>query len=176
MTETTRKIGRPSTFTQEIADRICEVISSDTRGLKAICDSYADLPWKSTLVKWCDKFPAFDAQLTRARERQAFMRIDECIDIADTPQIGDEITFEDGKEKIKRGDMLGHRKLRVDTRIALAAKIAPKLFGNKLEVGGNVTVTLETIVLSYLGNKEPLNVTPKPIALSKEVDVYDDLL
>lgn len=40
----------------------------------------------------------------------------------------------------------------------------------------NMTMTLEAIVLQSIAGKEPLNVTPKPIALSNEGEAYDDLL
>lgn len=77
--------------------------------------------------------------LARARENGVEALLDEAIDIADTPQIGEVVTHKadkDGEpvEEKRTEDMLGHRKLRVDTRIKMAQMIAPRKYGPKVDV------------------------------------------
>ena len=57
--------------------------------------------------------------------------------IADTLEEGVEtVTKADGTVEERRGDMLGHRKLRIETRLKLLAKWSPKKYGEKMAVGG----------------------------------------
>lgn len=61
----------------------------------------------------------------------------DCLRIADTPMEGVEfVTKADGGVEEKRGDMLGHRKLQIETRLKLLAKWNPKKYGDKMAVGG----------------------------------------
>lgn len=63
---------------------------------------------------------------------------DECLAIADNTEEGqiiEEGTNENGAfSKIKRVDMIDHRKLKVDTRLKLLAKWAPARYGDKKQV------------------------------------------
>jgi hypothetical protein len=61
--------------------------------------------------------------------------------IADTQVEGVEITIDDmGKTTEKRSDMLGHRKLQVETRLKLLAKWDPKRYGDRVALDADVTV------------------------------------
>jgi hypothetical protein len=46
------------------------------------------------------------------------------------------------ENRTKKGDMLGHRRLQIDARKWLAAKLAPKKYGDHLELGGRVGVAV----------------------------------
>jgi hypothetical protein len=123
--------GRPSTFTQEIADAICERIA-DGESLRSICGDDG-FPTKSTVFKWLNDFPGFSDQYARAREAQADSLFDEIITIADTPLIGEKVkVLPDGKEETTRGDMIEHRRLQVDARKWMAGKLRPKKYGEKV--------------------------------------------
>jgi hypothetical protein len=65
----------------------------------------------------------------------------EALEIADTPLIGEEITDSEDGRTIKRADMLGHRKLQVDTRLKLLAKWDWKRYGDKPDVTINNNVS-----------------------------------
>lgn len=72
---------------------------------------------------WLDDSADFDARFARARERGHDAIAAEALAIADTPMEGVEtVEKDDGKLETRRGDMLGHRKLQVDTRLKLLAK------------------------------------------------------
>lgn len=135
-----RRMGRPSTFTQAIADEICERIA-EGESLRAICAA-DDMPNKATVFKWLAADRAFSDQYARARECQADALADEVVYIADTPQIGTKSVSKATGLEITEGDMIEHRRLQVDARKWMAGKLAPKKYGNKQEIDLNVTDAL----------------------------------
>jgi len=133
-------MGRTSTFTQSIADEICERIA-EGESLRAICAG-DDMPNKATVFKWLAADKAFSDQYARARECQADALADEVVYIADTPQIGTKSVSKATGLEITEGDMIEHRRLQVDARKWMAGKLAPKKYGNKQEIDLNVTDAL----------------------------------
>lgn len=147
--------GRPSDFTQEIADTICERIA-DGESLRAIC-SEDEMPCKSSVFKWLSLHEDFADQYARAREAQADSLFDDILTIADTPMIGEKTkTTDDGKVEVTTGDMIEHRKLRVDARKWMAGKLKPKKYGDKItqEVTGADGAALIPII-NLTGRAEP---------------------
>ena len=49
-----KKNGRPTIFSQEIADRICNEIATSSKGLRSIC-SQEGMPAVCTVMKWLDE-------------------------------------------------------------------------------------------------------------------------
>jgi hypothetical protein len=77
----------------------------------------------------------FKQRIARARLTGEEVIAQECLAIADTPQIGQIVTEKpDGSSEIRTEDMLGHRKLQIDTRLKLLAKWNPRKWGDKAEV------------------------------------------
>lgn len=135
-------MSRPSEFTQEIADEICERISSG-ESLRAIC--YSDhMPSKSTVFRWLAADEVFQDQYARARDSQAEALFDEILTIADTPQIGEiRKVKDDGGIEIQTRDMIEHRRLQVDARKWMAGKLKPKKYGERVEheLSGKIETT-----------------------------------
>lgn len=128
MSETKRPVGRPTTYSKQTADKICELIAQGM-GLRAICDK-SGMPTTSTVCLWLSKHPEFSEQYARAREEQADGFADEIIDIADSvaPETGE----------------VAKAKLQIDARKWKAAKLAPKKYGDKVEQVLSGTVAVET--------------------------------
>lgn len=139
------KIGRPSSFTEKVAAAICTRISAG-ESLRAICAD-ADMPHMSTVMRWLgdEAHQSFREQYGRAREAQADTLFDEILQIADTPMLGEVVTTKpilvDGKpikgaevREVRQEDMLAHRRLQIDARKWIAGKLAPKKYGDKLEL------------------------------------------
>ena len=80
----------------------------------------------------------------RAKDEQLQILADEIQPIADTPQMGEIITIKGDEREIKICDMLEHRKLRIEARKWLLAKLNPKKYGDKLglEHSGEVNLNL----------------------------------
>jgi hypothetical protein len=122
-------VGRPEEYSEEVANTICAHIASG-KSLVRIC-KMPGMPCLTTFYRWKHNHPDFAARYASAREDQADTFADETVDIADTPQMGEETVTKDGYTEVRRGDMLGHRKLRVETRKWFAAKMQPKKYGER---------------------------------------------
>jgi len=119
-----KKTGRPSLYSQEIADIICSKIAGG-KSLRSIC-SVGKIPSIETVRRWLSSREKADfcAQYMRAREEQADYYADEIIEIADT-----------------EGDS-NKARVRIDARKWVASKLKPKKYGDKqhLEVSGELAI------------------------------------
>lgn len=132
--------GRPSTFSHEVADAICERIA-EGESLRSIC-SADEMPNKATVFRWLVEYPDFATKYAHAREAQADVLVDEIVAIADTPQLGVKTkTNEKGEIETTEGDMIEHRRLQISARQWMAEKLRPKKYGPKLEIDQRTTVT-----------------------------------
>ncbi len=122
-------MGRPSKFAQKIADAICERIA-EGEPLRQICRDSGMPNWR-TVYDWLDAHPEFSARFARARDLGFDAIAEEALEIADTPLKG--VRREKDKFGVKtiEEDMLGHRKLQIETRLKLLAKWSRK-YGDKL--------------------------------------------
>lgn len=132
-------MGRPSTFSQETADAICERLA-EGESLRAICEA-DDMPSRETVRRWLRENEPFCAQYARAREEQADHFAEEIVVIADEDPV---TVFEkagrgDDAPDIERVDSaaVAHQRLRIDARKWFASKLAPKKYGDKLELAGD---------------------------------------
>jgi hypothetical protein len=148
-------MGRQSSYTEETAQEICERLSSGIP-LAEICRDES-MPGYRTVYDWMDANPSFSANIARARKDGHDSISAECLRISNTPVIGEEQTVKaNGEIEVKRGDMLGHRKLQIETRLKLLAKWDPKRYGDRLELAGdgdNPLVTKSTIDVSGLSTE-----------------------
>lgn len=130
-----RKRGGPAKRTPELETEICERLS-EGEPLRQICRD-AHMPNFTCVYDWMHADPDFSQRIARAREKGEEAIAQECMAIADTPLIGEEITRKaDGGIEVKQVDMLGHRKLQIWTRLQLLAKWNPRRWGDKTELTG----------------------------------------
>ena len=134
--------GRPSSFTQEKADAICAGLA-DARSLRSICLD-DDMPDQVTVFRWLSSFPEFRKQYTHAREAQADAIFDEMLDIADDAS-NDWMERADEDKRGPGWDLNGEHvqrtRLRLDTRKFMAARLAPKKYGDRVAVEHSVDET-----------------------------------
>ncbi len=132
---TVKKRGRPSKYTPKLAARICERIA-DGEPLRSVCRD-ATMPDKSTVLRWLgnDENAEFRDQYAHAREMQADGLFDEALEIADDVS-GDWTEDRDGK-KVFDHEHVQRSRLRVDTRKWAAGKLAPKVYGDKMQHTGD---------------------------------------
>ena len=136
-----RKTGRPSLYSDKLAAKICERLA-EGESLRAICADKA-MPSISTVMGWLfdGNHDKFSEQYARAREAQAEIRADEIVDIADDAS-GDFTADKDGK-LVANSEHIQRSRLRVDARKWIAAKLLPKRYGDKLDLGGTVGLRWE---------------------------------
>ncbi len=111
-------MSRPSSYNEQTAEALCEAIA---RGgaLHRLCEEDGN-PHEATVYRCLEKVPAFREMYARARERQQDYEADRMIEIADTepdPQ---------------------RARVMIDARKWRASKLAPKKYGDRLEVEGLV--------------------------------------
>lgn len=126
--------GRPSTFTQELADRICSQLAMGD-SLRTVCKG-EDMPALATVFNWFRNYPSFLEQYTRAKQESADAMAEDILDIADH-SAQDIITksSENGTEyEVVNNEVIQRSRLRVETRKWLMAKMKPKKYGDKLDL------------------------------------------
>jgi hypothetical protein len=129
----TNKGGRPTIYTQELADKICEQLA-DGKSMRSVCRQI-DMPAMSSVFKWLRENDTFSQQYAKAKEESADAMAEDLLEIADTPVMGEIKTIKpDGTVEIKQDEMLGHRRLQVDARKWLMAKMKPKKYGDKIDM------------------------------------------
>lgn len=104
--------GRPSLYTEEIADLICEKLT-EGMSLRKIC-MLDGFPGAASVYTWLDKYPEFQEKYTRAREVATEDMLEDILEIADNPTL-------DPNEK----------RIRIDTRKWAMGKLKPKKYGEK---------------------------------------------
>jgi len=130
--------GRPTTYSEEMCNLICERVASHTYGLQKLCKTYDDLPDQSTVNLWRYKYPEFSDRYIQAKIKQADLLAEECLEIADREE-GDSRLDEFGNE-VFNAEYVARARLKVDTRKWLASKLIPKLYGVKQD---SVTVIVK---------------------------------
>jgi hypothetical protein len=123
-------MGRPSTFTQAVADIICDRLA-DGEPLRAICRDDGMPSWR-TVYDWMRAHEEFSTRIADARELGFDAIAEEALLIADEPKEGIRREQSETGVKTVSEDMLGHRKLQIETRLKLLAKWNPKKYGDKL--------------------------------------------
>lgn len=130
--------GRPSEFTQELADKICAELAMGV-SLRSICRK-EEMPSLQTIFNWFRTKEGFVEQYARAKEESADAMSEEILDISDD---GTNDWMEDQYMKGKspgwkvNGEAVQRSKLRVDTRKWIMSKMKPKKYGEKLDMTTN---------------------------------------
>jgi hypothetical protein len=76
------------------------------------------------------------AAIARARDIGYDAIAEECLRIADTPHMGQKQVMGEDGATVTVEDMLGHRKLQVETRLKLLAKFHPSKYGDRVGLHG----------------------------------------
>lgn len=140
--------GRPSLYTQDIADAICERLA-DGESLRAICRDEG-MPQESTVRLWAlEDREGFSAQYTKARDIGLDAMADELLEIADDGS-NDWMQRNYGEQEawVANGEAMGRSRLRLDTRKWLMSKMAAKRYGDKLlhtGADGDGAITVEIV-------------------------------
>lgn len=121
--------GRPSKFTQEIADEICRRLSQG-EPLAQICRD-DNMPAVRTVSDWKKAHETFSADFVRAREDGFDQIAADCLDIADETTF-DTLIGDNGDRP--NTEWISRSKLRIETRLKLLAKWDPKRYGDKMDL------------------------------------------
>lgn len=129
--------GRPTTYTPELGVLICERISTMPFGIHKLCELYEDMPNPSTVFLWLTKHSEFSDNYIKAREFQAEVLANECMDIADDCR-NDYMDALDDEQKgmgyRQNGEHVNRSRLRIETRKFFASKLLPKRYGDHKQI------------------------------------------
>lgn len=137
MTKSAKAKGRPSKFTQAIADEICARLTQG-EPLAVICRD-AHMPDPATVWRWQQGNAALTQAIAHARDLGFDALAAECLEIAeDGSQDYAEKKRPDGSTyEAFDSEHVQRSKLRIDTRLKLLSKWDPKRYGDKVaHVGG----------------------------------------
>lgn len=138
--------GRPTTFTPELGDSICQHLA-EGRTLRKIADM-DEMPVVSTILLWVVKgfrgeeaYKAFSEQYSLAREAQSEMFMDEVVEIADDDSEDyRELGEGDESRSVVNHEHISRSKVRIETRFKVAEKFAAKRYGPRADTNVNVNV------------------------------------
>ena len=122
-----KKRGRPSDYSDAMADRICAELPYIDGGIEKLCQQ-PGMPTPSTVFLWLTKHQYFSDKYARARDTMA--------EVQAQRGINDALTAKDAQ--------LG--RLRFDARKLLASKLAPKKYGEKVEVESSGSQTIRVVI------------------------------
>ena len=114
---TDRGRGRPTTYSNEFADRICEAVAQANCGLRKLLDDNPDFPTMLTVQSWLKKHSYFYTAYAHAKGDQLQAMAEDIVDIANDDSL-------DANDK----------RIRIDTRKWLLSKLMSKTYGDKLDV------------------------------------------
>lgn len=129
MVDKKKLTGRPTKYTQDIADLICEELASGLM-LGQIIKKH-NLPCRPTVHRWILENEYFRNKYASSRKLQADALVEEMMQIADNSSND---SFEDEYGNLKPNhEWINRSRLRVDVRKWHAARIAPKKYGDTPE-------------------------------------------
>lgn len=145
------KVGRPTKYSEELAEAACTLYAEATGDLREAFKARDDLPDLTTVYRWEQAHPDFRDRLTRARQMRAHMLAESILDIADETAF-DTITKtgRDGSEyEVANHEWINRSRLRVESRRWMAQKLNPSTYGDRIQQDG----TLEVVHRIHLGPK-----------------------
>ena len=124
--------GRPSLYTDEVADEICLRLSKGESLLGICTDDH--LPCVSAVRAWAvDNYQGFYAKYARARDIGLDHHAELILKLADEIRPGQRTVSKATGMEITELDQVERSKLQIDARKWYLSKIAPKRYGEKIE-------------------------------------------
>lgn len=132
----TKKMGRPSLYTEQLADEICELMYDGLSLIKA-CDAL-ELK-RSTVWHWMEQHPEFAVKCARARDALIEVRLDKIAD------------------KIEKGKAdPAHLRIEVSHEQWVAERMRPRVTRTEISGpnGGAIQTEVKHVDLSHLSDEE----------------------
>lgn len=122
--------GRPSLYTPELGDRICELVATNECGLDELCELHDWMPNESSVRLWRFKHLDFSTKYLEAKQQQAQLFAEQTFNIA-----RQKATYIDaeGNERVDQGHV-AWQKMNVGLRQWHASKLAPKVYGDQKQI------------------------------------------
>jgi hypothetical protein len=147
-------------YTPELAAEVCRRIS-EGESLRSVCRDES-MPSTSTVMKWARQMPEFAQQYAKAREALLEHWAEEITEIADDGS-NDwmERRKQEGEEPagwVANGEHINRSRLRVDTRKWLLSKLAPRKYGDRMDLtnsDGSLSAAFARLISEEAGIDRP---------------------
>lgn len=141
-------VGRPTTYSDEMAEEICDAIASSPDGVMKQCRANPHWPAYSTVMLWLSKHKHFSDRYLEARRKQASLVIDGTGDM-----LNDTEYFVD-VNGVKRYDSgtVALAKVKLDFAKWQAEKLSPKLYG-----ASRIEETVDTMKEEVMKHRKQLD-------------------
>ena len=129
-----KKSRRPTIPTKALRVRIFNKIA-DGVSVRKLCEDKR-LPTRDMFYKWLREYPDFAEEYRIATELRADVLVDEMMDIADDDSLDIIIDTEADEGARVKADQIkvARAKVKIDTRKWVAARMAPRKYGNNVKV------------------------------------------
>ena len=147
----TKPVGRPTDYSAEIAEAVCELIIKGYSVRKI--GELEPMPCEDTIYTWLAKYSEFSEKYTEAVQHRTNKYLEECVDLSDNMPDGIMFIGLDGRlferievlqlsvqERALAGlqpiglttELINKRKLQIETRLKAAARMHPRKYGERL--------------------------------------------
>ena len=129
-------MARPSSYSDEIADMICERLMDGDSLVKICADD--DMPHRRTVIRWMAANEDFATRCARAREAQADYMDDLILEVANesTPETA-------ASDRVK-----------ISAYQWRASKLAPKRYGDKLGLDVQGAIKIERVDVKFVEGED----------------------
>lgn len=124
------KVGRPTLYSQSLADKICEQLSQGI-SLRTVCLA-DDIPSAATVFTWLRTNKEFLEQYVRAKEESAEAHNEMLLDLGD-----EAITLSQSVDPKVSNAVVSAVKLKADNLKWVMSKMKPKKYGEKVDYTTN---------------------------------------
>lgn len=134
-------------------DMIVELLKRTEEGepLTQVCKD-PRMPSRASVYSWCETDTEFAGRFHAARARGVHALAEECLEIAD--------------EKCADAVQVANKRVRIDTRLRLAGKWLPKIYGEKIDVNHSGEIVQRHDLSSY--SADELDALEKLVAKAAE--------
>ena len=139
--------GRPTDYTPELAQRICDAIATTTEAYERIIEINTDFPNRDVMRLWRYRHPKFKDMYEVARQAQADLYIDELREVARN-RSNDLMETNEGYKSNPAA--VARDKLIIDTDKWIACKVLPRIYGDKTTTESTTHVILHEESLKAL--------------------------
>lgn len=127
MEEIKNKGGRPTDYTQELADKICARLAMG-ESLRTVC-KMEEMPSLQTIFNWFRTKEGFVGQYARAKEESTDAKLEEMEDIGDMAILAAHAADPKAANAVVSG-----YKLKADNIKWTMSKLKPKKYGDKVDL------------------------------------------
>jgi hypothetical protein len=136
--------GVPLTYTEELGEEICLVVATNGKGLEELCRRNKHWPNPNTIYEWRIKVKEFGEKYMKAKSLQVECLVEQVLDISDD-RSSDSFINDEGKV-VRDNVSVNRARLQVDTRKWFAARLAPKLYGDRIQHEAEVGIKHEDAI------------------------------